>query len=253
MSEAIYFPRLDIYRASKEWVDAKDFSLSRITELMGAVNLDTAEFYHAAGRRASATDIQRLRNDIVGIAREHGFPRQSQGRRDGGAQFDRAVGETIRKLCPLVPAEAARVDVWNFINVRVLLDVVVWRWGTWRAEENEWSVSQDRLFQLARTAFGRLWWRVELLGPEAASLLSEDQSVQLMERPRMTGYPPLARAIADRLIVDQSGVNKDDLLRVAIRRLGRRMAVTSIFLMNGDQLAALVDQQFAEGAQALKA
>lgn len=250
MNLVLNFPLLDIARASEEWGHAKQLSLSKITNSMEELEFETANFYHV-GQRATRQNLETLRTAVLKVARDHGFPHQGRARRDSGTAFDRAVATTIRELCPIAPAEAARTDVWNFINLRVLLDVLVWRWGAWEADAGTWSVSHDRLFQPARTAFGRLWWRVELMGGGPTATMSEDQSVQLMERTRIAGYRPLVDAITARLHEEQSDVNREDLLRVALKRLGRRMAVFSVFFMNQGELDLLVDQVFVESALAL--
>ena len=107
---------------------------------------------------------------------------------------------------------------------------------------------------MTRTTIGRLWWRVHLLGPELAGKLGEDEVVNLLERPRIGGYPLLSRAMGARLLAFASESNtgrRMELFRDATKRLLRKMAVQSVFVMTPEQIEEFVTSLFLESATAL--
>ncbi|WP_422934345.1 DUF6339 family protein [Sinomonas sp. P47F7] len=247
MADLQCFPQLDSMRATQEWATMRRDPLEALEARMGTIQCSDAVYYPTAMRRADTQTLAGIRTGVIEHARQYGYPVASRGRKN--IDFDREVACLIYEEMEILPADAASNDVWNFLNLRVLADILVWRWGTWH--EDGWNVSPDRLFQFQRTAFGRLWWRSHLLGPEAVKHLGEDQVVQLVERPRISGYPPLARSVSRRLLADVSGNSRDDLLRVVMKRLGRRLAVTHVHGMAQDQLDSFVDQVFDESSAAL--
>lgn len=115
--------------------------------------------------------------------------------------FDHKVYRILKNNLPdLTPSLAAKMEFWNFMNVGLLPDVVVFRWG----RENK-EINKERFFSKRRNYLGTLWWRVDMFFDDAAiddagkwkvlDTLSEDEFVQIMERPRLAGYQGLALAL----------------------------------------------------------
>lgn len=221
--------------------------LAEISQLGSAVSTMGAEFYPVAIARCSDLDLAELRAAVLAEAELHGFPDVEDTRQK--TEFDQALSKILYERMNILPADAASVEVWNFINVRLLPDVAIWRYGQWSG--SAWEVNERRLFTMNRTIFGRLWWRAFLLGPEISTQLMEDESVQLVERPRIGGYAPLARAIATRHLASVS-TKRMELLRDAMKRFTRRLVVVSVFLMTEEQIADLVEDVFLESQEALK-
>lgn len=250
MSDApICFPRLPLTQAVVAWSELRILSLPEIGQLSSTVSTTGAEFYPVATGRCTDSDLTDLRAAVVAEARSHGFPEMDLARQK--TEFDQAVSKILYERMNILPADAASVEVWNFINIRVLPDVAIWRYGHRSDDGARWEVKERRLFAMNRTIFGRLWWRAFLLGPEISMRLKEDESVQLVERPRIGGYAPLARAIATRHLASVS-TKRMDLLRDAMKRFTRRLVVVSVFLMSEEQIAELVDDVFLESQEALK-
>ncbi|MGP5609216.1 hypothetical protein [Arthrobacter rhombi] len=211
--------------------------------------VDGATFYPLAKSRVSNAEFKSIRDGVLGVAVKHGFPsRVSSHER---TQFDRAACEVLHDTVDIHPADASCNEVWIAFNLLLLPDVMVWRYGTWNSSELKWSVAHDRVFSFARTTFGRLWWRAHLLGNDAASQLGEDEAVQIIERPRIGGYQRLGSAIAKRHLVSEETDQKMILLRDAMKRFTRKLAVISIYGLSTLELAEFVDETFAESEAAI--
>lgn len=244
----ICFPRLPLSQAVTTWQDLSRKSLDEIAEFAAAVSTAGAAFYPVATGRCTDSDLAELRRAVVNAARAHGYP----GRAKDKTSFDQAVSKILYEKMNILPSDATSVEVWNFINIRVLPDVLIWRYGRKSVDGSRWEVTEERLYAMKRTTFGRLWWRACLLGPDLSQRLAEDESVQLIERPLITGYAPLARAIATRHLATISTTRRMDLLRDAMKRFTRRLVVISVFHMSDAQIRELVDDVFLESQEAIK-
>ncbi|QNE13805.1 hypothetical protein FYJ92_04565 [Pseudarthrobacter sp. NBSH8] len=245
------YPRMPLYEAAQTWEVLRGQSLG---EIGSSLDLSTiqAQYYPLARQRASAEELLGLRGKIVGIAEEFGFPSAVSSK--VLVEFDRSVGPEVHAQMTIMPADASSIDVWNFINTAVVPDVVLWRYGRFHTQSKKWNISEDRLFDMTRTTIGRLWWRVHLLGPELARKLGEDEVVNLLEKPRIGGYPVLSRAMGGRLLAFASESNtgrRMELFRDATKRLLRKMAVQSVFVMTPEQIDEFVTSLFLESATAL--
>ncbi|MCB5274759.1 hypothetical protein BJG92_02296 [Arthrobacter sp. SO5] len=245
------YPRTPLYEASLAWELLRTQSLSEIGASLDLKSI-LAQYYPLARQRAGSEELTILRSKILGIAEEFGFPSAVSSK--VLVEFDRSVGPEIHAQMTIMPADASSIDVWNFINTAVVPDVVLWRYGRFNAQAKKWSISEDRLFDMTRTTIGRLWWRVHLLGPELAGKLGEDEVVNLLEKPRIGGYPLLSRAMGAGLLAFASESNtgrRMELFRDATKRLLRKMAVQSVFVMTPGQIDEFVTALFLESATAL--
>lgn len=245
------YPRMPLYQAAQSWAVLRGQSLR---EIGASIDLRTiqAQYYPLARQRAGSEELLGLREKILGIAEEFGFP--SAVSTKVLVEFDRSVGPEVHAQMAIMPADASSIDVWNFINTAVVPDVVLWRYGRFHTQTKKWVISEDRLFDMIRTTIGRLWWRVHLLGPDLARKLGEDEVVNLLEKPRIGGYPLLSRAMGARLLTFASESNtgrRMELFRDATKRLLRKMAVQSVFVMTAEQLDEFVTSLFMESATAL--
>lgn len=250
-SALLCYPRMTLYDASLSWELLRTQSLSEIGSSIDLASVQ-APYYPLARQRAGSDELMSLRLKIVGIAEEFGFPSAVSSK--FLVDFDRAVGPEIHAQMAIMPSDASSIDVWNFINTAVVPDVVLWRYGRFNVQNKKWNISEDRLFDMTRTTMGRLWWRVHLLGPELASQLGEDEVVNLLEKPRIGGYPLLARVMGERLIAFAAESNtgrRMELFRDATKRLVRKMAVQSVFVMTQAEINEFVTSLFLESAEAL--
>lgn len=245
------YPRMSLYDASLSWELLRSQSLSEIGSSIDLASLQ-ALYYPLARQRAGSEELMSLRLKIVGIAEGFGFPSAVSSK--SLVEFDRTVGPEIHAQMAIMPSDASSIDVWNFVNTAVVPDVVLWRYGRFDVQNKKWNISEDRLFDMTRTTVGRLWWRVHLLGPELASRLGEDEVVNLLEKPRIGGYPLLSRAMGERLLAfaaESSTGRRMELFRDATKRLVRKMAVQSVFIMTSAEIDDFVTSLFEESAAAL--
>lgn len=245
------YPRMALYDASLSWESLRSQSLSEIGSSID-LTLIQAPYYPLARQRAGEEVLTSLRTKILGIAEGFGFPSAVSSK--VLVEFDRSVGPEVHAQMAIMPADASAIDVWNFINTAVVPDIVLWRYGRFNVQNKKWNISEDRLFDMTRTTIGRLWWRVHLLGPELAGRLGEDEVVNLLEKPRIGGYPLLSRAMGAHLLAFASEANtgrRMELFRDATKRLLRKMAVQSVFVMTPEQIDEFVTSLFLESATAL--
>jgi len=250
-SQLICWPRMSSYEASGRWDVLRTETRDAIAK---GIDLATAqgEYYPLARRRAGTEDLIELRALILQIASRFGYPSLTRGRRL--IEFDQALGIAVHQQMCIMPADASNVDVWTFVNTVVAPDIVLWRYGKFDETKKRWIISEERLFDLTRTTIGRLWWRVHLLGDYVASHLGEDEAVQLLEKPRIGGFRELSRCIGERHLhfAALGGTSRRmELLRDVTKRLIRKMAVQSVYVMNANQLKGFVDELFLESAGAL--
>jgi hypothetical protein len=100
-------------------------------------------------------ELKTLRDGVVAAAASAGFPRPLESRRSV-AEIDTKLARALWEASGLMPAEAAVPDVWSFLALVLLPDVVVWR--------AQGSTNRERFVgsDLTRHTLGRLWWRAHL-------------------------------------------------------------------------------------------
>lgn len=143
------------------------------------------------GMRADVHFMARIREQVVALATELGYP----DRRDQSAlgSFDADCAYLLHRELGITPHEAGHREVWSCLTAAHLLDVTAWRWGGIKDRNR---ANGD----INRDTFRRLWWRTELLHDpdlpwDGFGGLGEDEIVAIMERPGVTGNPIVARAI----------------------------------------------------------
>ena len=232
----------------EDWVAVRELTLAEMRARGDAASVNGAEFYPMAMSRCTDEDLRQLRRAMVAAATQRGYP--SISTQDQRREFDKDASRLLYGCMNILPSDAANAEVWNFINLRLLPDIAMWRFG--RQGNNGWEIAEERLFSKDRTVFGRLWWRACLLGPELAEQFGEDLSVQLIERPRISGYPPLVRSIANRFLIGDAQYQSTRFLRDVMKRFTRSLAVISVFQMSQTEMDAFVDAVFLESESAIE-
>jgi hypothetical protein len=182
------------------------------------------------GDRATSGRLDQIAKSLTQIAERFGYPNE-KGR---NTAVDSHWAEWLHANLETSPHEASFDSMWHFFSIVLVPDLVRWRWGA--AKEtvvfDRWITMRHR----GRNAFGRLWWRCEILkilGSDTpyklVHSLGEDELVQIMERPSFAGNRLLSRTTA---IVLTSFDNKtpkairSDLLRDYQKRMLRLGAFT---------------------------
>lgn len=202
------------------------------------------------GTTVSPARLKQIREDIVRIARNFGFPDTPV--HGGHAAFDTALGQWTARIGELNSGEALRNDVWAFLTIAVAPEVVHWRFGG----------ARERYVGGVRNAFQRVWLRAKALDrgsdhPDRWELLrelSEDALVQITERPSIGADPNLARELAEAWVRATARYGRgrmEGLMRLATLRLRIRNEVRDLALLPRDELAALMDEEFTRAAVAV--
>lgn len=221
-------------------------------ELEAAIDHPDVVYTATGGSRVTETDLQTLREAVVGIARSNGFPGHASDHEK--AVFDRDAAVLLHGTMDLSANEASRPGVWDFVGCVLLRDVVRWRFPG----EDE-GTAPERFLAGRRNAFQRLWWRAFVLHQqggdspyELVTALGEDELVQIMERPFLAGSSNLARAVARQLLsvaATVPEVSRRTLIREGQKHLRRLAAFTSFDSLDADSLDALVKGVFEGVAQ----
>ncbi|MFF4436781.1 DUF6339 family protein [Streptomyces sp. NPDC001621] len=214
------YPRLLAEQARPLFDEYRQLTVRELTNRV-SVTHDSAVYVATGGDRVSQAQLQQLRDGILDLAKQAGFPDESDRARN--AEFDLRLAAMLHEEMGMVPAEAASRDVWAFLAMVVLPDVAHWRYP---------QPPKDRVLgtDLTRHVFGRLWWRAQLVrSPEdpepyaALKILGEAAFDQIYaRRTALGGSPHLVRAILrvwrD---LDLQDLNERDTLRDFLKRLLR--------------------------------
>jgi hypothetical protein len=204
---------------------------------------DQARYAATGGAPVPAASLASLRQNLVAIARKHGFGQQ--GARQSHAAFDAETATWLAQSDLFLGGEALRDDVWAFVAAVVAPDIVHWRFGA----------SAERYGGGVRNTFQRLWMRGRALDrgvehPERWELLTElteDALVQITERPSIGGDRVLALAIAEawlRAARHHGKAAMEDIMRRAILRIRVRNEIRSLADLPPGDLASFLDGIF---------
>jgi len=226
-----------------------------VTELSRhqALRHPSAVFAATGGRRVTPDELDRLRNDVLDVAKRAGFP--EEGRRQDRVTFDLEIAQLLHERCGLVAGEAAVRPIWAFLALVLLPDVSYWRYP---------RPPGDRVLgtDITRHVWGRLWWRAHLLAVpqqyERYRLLDtfgEAAFDQIFARRRsIGGSRALVRMIAEVWpSVDRGGVLEREALIDVLKRLSRLGAVIDFESLDFDELRRQVLEVATESAALLRA
>lgn len=232
------YPRLLAEQAKPLFSEYQDLTIAELS-CRTATTHESAVYVATGGDRVSADRLRELREGVLDLAKQAGFPDDSDRVRN--AAFDQQLAALLHAEMGMVPAEAASRDVWAFLALIVLPDVAFWRYP---------HPPKDRVLgtDLTRHVFGRLWWRAQLVrSPDdpqpykALEILGEAAFDQIYaRRAALGGSPHLVRSIL-RVWKDLNlaGLNERDTLRDFLKRLLR---LAPFVLFDGIQEQALDDE-----------
>ncbi len=232
----LLLPRLDRESARKIVANRLPSPLTDVSASMPDLSY-TVTFSPVGGTRVSEDQLGALRQEVVQLAREHGFP----GQPSRLMAFEGDCARLMHTRLPMTPHESSHEDVWSYLTCCWLLDVALWRFG---------SEADERRFigNVNRNTFRRLWWRGEILGPDIdLRRLGEDELVNIMERPTIAGDRRLARAVAAeflRLVETGESADRMLLMREAMKRLLRLTPFVAFWSLTAEEVEALVSETF---------
>lgn len=248
MNSPRLFPRLSASAARRLLREFEGAPLDHVR--MQSVAQAFTTWATSGGRRVSPEELQDIRGTVLEIARSHGYP---NGEEREARAFDAGCTIWFGEAVPLPAGEALRDDVWTWICVCLLPDLVSWRFR---------GKSDERFIGGVRNTFQRHWTRARLFdrGAEAPDrwrlvhAMSEDAVVQVVERPSVGSSPQIARAIGEAWLLiaaEQRGVPMELLARAAIRDLRILGATVALVGMQQDELNNLAAEVFAATAARL--
>ena len=207
---------------------------------------DCVRFGATGGSTVAALRLRELREGLVEVASNFGFP--DAARRDDLARFDAALADWLISIEEFESGEALRDDVWAFFGVVMAPDVVNWRFGQ----------ARERYLGGVRNTFQRVWMRATVLDRGVADQnrwglleqLTEDALVQITERPSIGADPILARELGEAWVRAAARLGRgkmEPIMRLATLRLRIRNEVQSLAQL-GDDLPGILDEFFDHAA-----
>jgi hypothetical protein len=246
-SGSLLFPRLGALNGKMIIAERGGLSLLQL-EKLGAVTHPQAAPGAVAGTPATVGLIRDVQEGIRGIAREAGYPKSMNGR-----LFDTECARFLYETLKIVGSEAAEDGVWTFLSVVVVPEIAAWRFP---------KKSEERVLGKPRNVLRRLWWRAWAFGPDLGAApdgctpLGEDELVQIMERPTVSGRPETAQAIRRALWrAEIAGLpaSRSYLNREIAQRARAIQTQISFEALTEDQFDSLLDELAVEaGPVALK-
>lgn len=218
-----------------------------------AVSHPAAVFAATGGRRVTSSELEDLRNAVLGAAVRAGFP--DGGRRQDRGPFDLEVARLLHQRTGLVAAEAAVRPVWAFVALVLLPDVSYWRFPDPPADR---VIGTD----ITRHAWGRLWWRAHLLSRSEdrdryalLDVFGEAAFDQIFARRRsIGGSRAVVRAMAELWpTVDRRGLAEREVLMDVLKRLMRLGALVEFEALDDDELRSQVAEATVASVAALSA
>jgi hypothetical protein len=193
-----------------------------------AVSIE-GQVWAAVGSRVDAHSIEGLRECLLLIASQHGFPTAAGP--DARVAFDRAAAPLLSRSINIDWAEAGHREVWSFLALVLLPDLTYWRFGS--SNRERWVASD-----LTRHTWGRLWWQAKVFGSRQDLLdrLTESDLNQLLERRSIGGDPRLVRALASAVVGAPGDVGRRELIRQSSLRLLRWLAFVDVRSLDNEQL-----------------
>ena len=164
-------------------------------------NIDNFEF-SSLGTKVNDDEINRIYLTMLEAARQQGYARHpsvAQAR-----QVDSDWGLILHSEMKITRNEASKAGFWNALTCHYMPNLTSWRWENpakpVKTPGERW-ITQERKY---RHAFGRLWWRFEVLKdankPEdpywIPRQLQEDELGQLMERSAFVSIPRVTLTLA---------------------------------------------------------
>lgn len=245
MTEVLLFPRLSRAAARRILRDhSGDLADVKAAREAG----DAAATWGASGgRRITPAELDLLRKAMLDIAKDCGFGAASADH----ASFDSRCSIWFGETGLVTTGEGLRDDVWTWLAVSLLPDLVAWRFP---------GQPEDRFLGGARNVFQRHWMRARAFDQGGhskrrwalVSALGEDAMVQILERTSVSSQPELAGSIA-RTWLERSRTSPPGGMQNTARRAIRTLRIINesrgLALMDVADLDALVAELFEEAAR----
>ena len=248
------YPRLPPGPARRLFDEIKSLSVEQL-RLRAAADHPSTVYTPIGGDRATSLAMEQMRDELVRIAYESGYPTPPNIEARGG--FDMAIARYLHGKTDLTPAEAGSRDggVWAHLALVVAPDIAFWRFS---------DPPGDRVLgtDLTRHVFARMWWRAYLAYDEtnpsgdpyeALTVLGEAGIDQILARRRILGQSPhmFRTVLRTWRGVDREGLTERALLQDFLKRLLRIAPFISFETLTEKQLESLLLDVVLDARRAL--
>lgn len=251
-STPLCYPRAEIVRAQLAVDEIR--VLPDLSDVTAAVDLPNAEYggyYEMRLKSAGEPEIRAVREVLLRArdeAVESGRPDQAR------VLFDQLAGPRLHETMNIVRADAVMPGVWSWLHAFAVPDLLIWRFGSPHSDRGPWTVTPSRIHTRQKGLLSRLWWRVELLGPDVASAISEDEAVALVERTSVIGFAPFARVVGTtylKFVAEQAVGARTELLRDVMKRILRTKSAYEVAVMSESAMVEFVTSMMEASVTAL--
>lgn len=264
----LLYPRLELKPGTEAWATIAKLIQTPPSELLDlamASELDDMLEYGNVGGKASKEDCEAIAKGLIKIATKHGFPSEPSNDQKRAADSEMAI--FLHENMRLSRNEAAHEGVWNALSCYFCPAVVSWRWSESESEADSTVIDSEGNEEVVRVserwftqskserhAFGRLWWRAELLRDNEAENpyhiihgLMEDEQVQCTERGLFVTHREAVLALARKHLSNTKARARMELFRQAIKNLRRMASIVDLdAAASNGTLDAMVDKCYTE-------
>lgn len=248
---SILYPRLLDSAATELYERYQRLTVGELTSEPAFAH-PSAVFAATGGHRVPREHLEDLRERVLKVAEEAGFP--GGGRRRVHTDFDLDVARLLHERMGLVAAEASVRPIWAFLALVVLPDVSFWRY---REPTGDRFLATD----ITRHVWGRLWWRAHLTAVPSETdpyrligTFNESDFDQIFaRRAALGGSRALIRALSEVWPgVDKGGFSDRRVLRDVLKRLLRAAAVVEFDALGYAELCGEVRREVAGSVAAIR-
>lgn len=199
-------------------------------------------FAAVGGRRVETGELEAIQKKVRNIAESFGYP--GRGSRSALSEFDTVVSIFFGESLEMPSGEAYRPQIWAFISLVLLPDVVKWRFP---------GFGVSRCTGGRRDCFHRLWLRAWAfdLGEGRRNRwvllknLTEDSFVSIMERPSLAGNKDICQVLGVSWMKTAASVGRskmEEINRRAIKRVRAKGTVIYLDALSYSELKAIVEE-----------
>ena len=232
MSQNFSYPRLLRSEAIKKIDIITKLSHDEINSHVETLDLNEYHYSAILGSKISKEKLLNFRVEMIEHLKDLGFPNKPSA--ESLKAFDSKLTIYLYENLNIIPNEASKNEVWNFLTCELLPDVVKWRFFSDNKEHTK-EAYIDRYMGGRRNTLQRLWWRgftLKNLNSDKPyyfldHLFSDDMR-ELEERSSLYGNQKLVSSIVSNFIEvkqfkKKSKVLPRDILRDVIKRVLRQL------------------------------
>lgn len=183
----------------------------------------------ASGELVTKAELISLRQEIITLCSVYGYPNTEIKDGNTKLQLDRRLGKLLYEKMNITPSVAATLQLWQFLNLVLVPDVVNWRWNG----------SRDHFLSLRRNYLGTQWWRYYLfLGHEELyDNLPESILADLYERSSTRGLPSHVVEIVKWIDEMNNGIENADrtLYREVLKKYNAELGFKLYYVLSEEE------------------